>query len=137
MTTTTPIYRVDEEYRRRVAHIIRTQRKAAGLNQKALAEAAGVHVAYLSRVERGDDHYTYHDEMFVRLAEALGLNVALVRPPVVAPVKATPPPAPVPLWTEPGPDVPVVTPGTQEIVIAGGTRIVLTIQVLPGEKETA
>lgn len=133
---TTPTYRVDDEYRRRVAHIVTTQRKAAGLKQYALADLANVSPAYLSRVERGDPHYTYHDDMFLRIAEALNLNVALVRPPVVEPAKPAPAPVPAPLWAEAG-QIQPIPPEVQEIVVPGGTRIVLTIQVLPAEKETA
>ena len=132
----TPVYLVTEEFRRQAAHIIRTQRKAQGFKQSGLADLAQVSTAYLSRVERADPHYTYHDEMFVRVARALELNPDLIRPRTAPPLAATPP-APTPLWTEPAGPVQPITPETQEIVIPGGARIILTIQVVPAEEKSA
>src|SRR5215207_3531051 len=53
-----------------IVNRIRELRKAAGLNQQALADRIGVDRSAIVRLERGDQKIT--DEYLGRLAEALG-----------------------------------------------------------------
>ena len=54
--------------------VLRRERKAAGLTQEALAEAAELHHTHVSRLERGDRAPSL--ETVLRLAEALGASPA-------------------------------------------------------------
>ena len=58
------------------AHILRHQRRAAGLTQEEVAERSGVSVRTISALERGV-HHAPHSDTVVLLAEALGLSSTL------------------------------------------------------------
>jgi transcriptional regulator with XRE-family HTH domain len=58
-----------------LAHRIRTRRRTLDLDQKGLAEIAGVSVHALSDLESGKGNPTL--EMLNRVAEALGMEVTL------------------------------------------------------------
>lgn len=140
-----PIYITDAEYRRRVSRIVLTQREALGLKQGELAEVSGVNTGYISRIERARPNYAYRPDRFAALAEALRLPLALLEPDRAEPVGPVPAPAPeplrLPLAADPAPDriaIPVsaATP-TAEIALPGGSRIILTIEIVPAEGQEA
>lgn len=58
----------------RVGDAIRARRKARGLSQEALADAAGVDRSHMGKIERGERNVT--TLRLVEIARALGVTVA-------------------------------------------------------------
>jgi transcriptional regulator with XRE-family HTH domain len=48
-----------EKLRKQLGEKLRSIREAARLTQKEVAEAAGLHVNYYARIERGEENPTY------------------------------------------------------------------------------
>lgn len=53
---------------------VRKRRRALGLSQEDLAEAAGVHRTYIGMLERGEKNVTIYN--IERVADALGIEPA-------------------------------------------------------------
>lgn len=53
-------------------------RKAAGLTQEALADAAGLHWTYVGQIERGERNLTYKNVL--KLARGLGVDPSELMP---------------------------------------------------------
>lgn len=63
--------KADREQRlRRLGDTIRQRRKAMGLTQEALADAAGIDRSHMGKIERGERNLTLIN--IARIAEALG-----------------------------------------------------------------
>src|SRR5690349_452266 len=116
---------------RGIVGLLLDARERAGLTQAAVAEAAGVSVETVSRIERG----LHEPELstVIALARALGHDVVVVAPGAVAPAEAADPPMP-PLVRLLAQAAAQLDPGAQRAVL----RVVeLLVDSLPAEASSA